>query len=333
MNTFGTHFRLTTFGESHGPAIGGIIDGMPPGVEVGLEAVQEALDRRRPGQAGATRRQEADRVEVLSGIYRGRSLGTPIGFIIRNTDCRPGDYDAELYRPGHADFTTDARYGERDPRGGGRASARETACRVVGGAFAEQVLARLGVKVKAWVEGIGPDGENSIEVLERARAARETLGGVVGAEISGLEAGIGSPVYGKLSARLAEAMMGINAAKGVEIGMGFEGARSLGSEVIDPFIPTPEGGISTSANHSGGIQGGISNGAPVTLRVAFKPIATMPGRPLPTVDRQGHPAELTACGRHDVSAVPRAVAVVRAMAAMTVVDLIMDRRGQNIFGP
>lgn len=355
MNTFGSLFRLTTFGESHGPAIGGVIDGMPPGVAVDLDALQVALDARRPGSRLVSQRREADRLEVLSGILNGVSLGTPIGFIIRNTDCRPSDYDSAIYRQSHADFTTQARYGVRDPRGGGRASARETACRVVGGALADAVLSRMGVRVCAWTASIGevetdfepsepfatsdlfcPDSETARRMeaaLEAAREGCDTLGGVVKVAIFGVPPGIGSPVYGKMSAMLAEAMMGINAAKGVEIGMGFDGARRRGSEMIDLFTISPDGRILTASNHSGGLQGGISNGAPITLRVAFKPIATMPGRTLDTVTADGRSCTFTARGRHDVCALPRAVPVVRAMASMTVLDAIMATRAQNIFGP
>lgn len=335
MNSFGNLFRLTTFGESHGPAIGGIIDGMPAGVDIDVDMVQRCLDSRRPAATVRdSQRREADRVEILSGVYGGRTLGTPVGFIIRNNDARSADYERmrDVYRPGHADYTYQAKYGLRDYRGGGRASARETACRVVGGAFAMQALYMKGITVDARVGSIGTvnvvsdvDLSRALEVVDEARADGDTLGGTVLCTVNGVQAGLGEPVYGKLHAMLAAAMMSIPAAKGFEYGMGFEGTRHRGSEVVDPFVPDGKGGITTSANFSGGIQGGISNGCEINMRVAFKPVPTLM-RPVATVDSGGHPVILEATGRHDSCVVMRAVPVVRAMAAMTVLDALLVGR-------
>lgn len=331
MNTFGNRFRLTTFGESHGEAIGGVIDGMPAGVTIDLDAVQAELDRRRPGQnAYVTARQEADRVRILSGLMPdGRTTtGTPIGFMIENTDVRSVDYSEmeHVYRPSHADYTYQARYGVRDHRGGGRASARETAARVVGGAFARQWLATMGISIKAWIEQIGPetDPERIKELLLQLKAEGDSVGGYVRCVIDGLRAGVGDPVADKLSARLAGAMMSIPAAKGFELGMGFEGCVKRGSEMIDEFYIDADGVIRTRTNHSGGVQGGISNGMPVTMRVAFKPTATL-GREVHTVNDRGEEVTLQARGRHDPCVVPRAVPVVESMAALTVADLIVGK--------
>lgn len=356
MNSFGTYYRLTSFGESHGPAIGGIIDGGPAGIAIDMEAVRTAMERRSPrNTSGSTGRREADTVEFLSGIYEGRTLGTPIGFIIRNTDSRPQDYPAAdgPLRPNHADYTYLCRYGIRDPRGGGRASARETACRVVAGAIAAAILADKGIAVHAWTESIGtvsacvpdgsipsdddifsspvrcpqPDKSREMEAaLDRARRDSDTLGGIVRCVVTGLPAGIGDPVGDKLQARLAAAMMSIPAAKGFDYGDGFAAAAMRGSEHCDLFTTGADGSIRTATNHSGGIQGGISNGAPVAMRVAFKPIASMPGREVSTVDASGRPCTLRLSGRHDVCAVPRAVSVVRAMAAMTILDALLAPR-------
>lgn len=337
MNTFGTLFRFTDFGESHGTAIGGVIDGMPAGFAVDLDAVQAELDRRRPGQSSlTTQRKEADRITVLSGIYEGRTLGTPIGFTIANSDQHSSDYEnmRHVFRPGHADFTYAAKYGHRDHRGGGRASARETAVRVAAGAFARQVLAAQGITVSARAAAIGgvnlltaPQG-TAEKLIEEAKFAGDTLGGIVACSIKGVPAGLGEPIFGKLQTMLASAMMSINAAHGFDYGDGFDMAARRGSEVIDNFIPDGNGGITTAANHSGGIQGGISNGAEITFRVAFKPIATMM-RPVDTVDDCGQPATLQVRGRHDVCVVPRAVPVVEAMAAVTVLDALMLRQSRR----
>lgn len=330
MNTFGTLFRLTDFGESHGDAIGGIIDGMPSGIQLDLDAIDAFLKRRRPGGRLASPRKEDDKVRFLSGIFEGRTLGTPIAFMIENTDQRSKDYGVlrNTYRPNHADYTYKAKYGIRDYRGGGRASARETAVRVVGGALAAQVLGNSGIKVEAYPLQIGMveiHSTSDMEVAEKAildaKAGRDTLGGIVGCTVKGVPAGVGEPVFGKLQAMLASAMMSINAAKGFDYGDGFAAAGMRGSESVDAFY-VEDGRVHTRSNHSGGIQGGISNGEDITFRVAFKPIATMP-RALETVTDELASTELTVGGRHDVCVVPRAVPVVEAMAAMTILDALM----------
>ena len=347
-NTFGHIYRLTTFGESHGEAIGGIVDGFPAGIPVDVDAVQRALDRRRPGQSQyVTARDEADRVHFLSGIFDGKSTGTPIGFVIPNADQRSDDYEVlrDVYRPSHADYTYQAKYGIRDYRGGGRSSARETASRVVGGALAMQYLERQGVSIIAYVSSIGsekinaeisnpseaqieaspvrcPDAEVSArmeKLLESVRSSGNSVGGTVTCVIEGVPAGLGEPVFDRLNAMLAGAMLSINAAKGFELGMGFDGAMRLGSEMIDVFTTDTHGNIITATNHSGGIQGGISNGMPIIFRVAFKPVATMM-REIPTVDREGNDVTIRPHGRHDPCVVPRAVPVVEAMAAMVILD-------------
>lgn len=347
MNTFGKNITLTTFGESHGPAIGGVIDGFPARFPIDLDAVQAALDRRRPGQSAlTTARREADRVEFLSGILDGMTTGTPIGFIIRNSDQHSADYEEmrHTFRPSHADFTYQARYGIRDHRGGGRASARETACRVVGGAFCAQLLASRGISIMAYTRQVGnitiapdvvptpgaiesnpvrcPDPEAAArmaELIASVRADGDTIGGIIECVVTGLPAGIGSPHFDRLNQRLADAMFSIPAVKGVEFGMGFEGCLRRGSEMIDEFIPGPDGTPVTLTNNSGGIQGGISNGMPVIFRVAFKPVATLL-RPVRTVTDSGRETTLTARGRHDPCVLPRAVPVVEAMAALAIAN-------------
>ena len=332
MNTFGTIFRLTSFGESHGPAIGGVVDGMPAGVAIDFDAVQAELDRRRPGQSAiTTARSEADSVEFLSGIFNGITTGTPIGFIIRNTDQRSRDYsDVEhTFRPGHADYTYTAKYGLRDYRGGGRSSARETAVRVVAGALARQALAIHGIEVSATIEAVGTaDAAHAQEAILEAKRNLDSLGGIVAGCITGVPAGLGEPVFGKLSAQLASAMMSINAAKGFEYGLGFEHARLRGSDTIDAFT-TSDGTVRAPRNYSGGIQGGISNGEPITFRVAFKPVASI-AQPLPTVDDQGNPVILNLRGRHDPCVVPRAVPVVEAMACIVMLDALLQNRSARI---
>ncbi|MBQ9466632.1 MAG: chorismate synthase [Muribaculaceae bacterium] len=351
MNTFGHNYRVTTFGESHGPAIGGVIDGVPPREAIDVEALQRYVARRRPGQSAlTTQRAEADEVEILSGLLDGVTLGTPIGYIIRNTGHHSGDYAsiATSYRPNHADYTWERRYGIRDARGGGRASARETAARMVAGGIAAQVLSRRGVSIVAYASAIGgitcdapyqsldlsaidsndvrcPDSTVAAQMAEAiatARAEGDTLGGVVTLVACGVPAGVGNPVFGKLSAELAAAMMSIPAVKGVEIGDGFSLAAARGSEVVDKFVGDGQGRISTATNHSGGIQGGISNGADIVLHVAFKPVPTLM-RPLETVDRDGNAITLEPRGRHDPCVVPRAVPVVEAMAAITLLDVML----------
>ncbi len=316
-NRIGNVFSLTSFGESHGPAIGGIVDGMPAGVKIDFEQVRLEMARRAPGQGGATSaRQETDEVEFLSGIMDGVTLGTPIGFIIRNRDLRPADYDhlKNVYRPSHADFTYQAKYGIRDHRGGGRASARETAARVVAGALAKQVLAKIGITVTA----------SQVSQISQEIPQGDTAGGIVECVIRGVEAGIGEPVFGKLSSQLAEAVMSIPAAKGFEIGLGFDFVNHHGSEVLDKFV-VKDGKIATATNFSGGIQGGISNGSDICFKVAFKPVATLM-QPVEGIDSEGNAVTIEPRGRHDSCVVPRAIPVVEAMAAIVVLDNVLINR-------
>ena len=313
-NTFGNIFRLTSFGESHGPAMGGIIDGMPAGIDIDMDEVQRVVDRRRPGKIeGASARQEKDRVEVLSGIFEGRTLGTPIGFVVRNEDCRSEDYDhlKDVYRPSHADYAWQMKYGIRDHRGGGRASARETLCRVVAGAFAMQALKTLGIDVVA-------DAKPMDEEINQAKAMGDTVGGCVSCCITGVPAGLGEPVFGKLNAELAAAMMSIPAAKSFDMGAGRALTTMRGSESLDTMRMV-DGKVHFDHNFSGGIQGGISNGNDIYFEVGFKPIATLM-RDIPSIDTQGREVTIHPRGRHDVSAVPRAVPVVQAMAAIVILD-------------
>jgi chorismate synthase len=351
MNTFGHNLTLTTFGESHGPAIGGVIDGFPSQFPIDLDRVQAELDRRRPGQSAITTgRNEADHVRILSGIFEGVTTGTPIGFMIENADHHSSDYEEmrHAFRPSHADFTYNARYGVRDHRGGGRSSARETACRVVGGAFARQWLESQGINIVAYTAQVGhiamdrnaavtpaaieanavrcPDADAAarmIKLIEEVKADGDTIGGYVECVITGMPAGVGSPHADKLHAALAAAMMSIPAAKGFEIGMGFEGCLHRGSEMIDEFyVDAATGDVRTRTNNSGGIQGGISNGMPITLRVAFKPVATLL-RPVATITDSGDTTVLKARGRHDPCVLPRAVPVVEAMAALCIADAMI----------
>lgn len=317
MNTIGKILALTTFGESHGPAMGGVLDGMPAGVDIDLDLLQRFVDRRRTGQnAGSSMRDEKDRVEVLSGIWQGKTLGTPIGFIVRNTDARSADYEeiARCYRPNHADYTWDAKYGIRDPRGGGRASARETVARVVAGGIALQALQRLGITVEASV-----CSPVDAAALEQAIAAGDTLGGIIRCVVKNVPAGLGEPVFGKLHSQLASAMMSIPSVHGFEYGDGFDMACKSGSEVMDLFGKREDGTIGTLTNHSGGIQGGISNGEDITMRIAFKPVPTLM-RPVAAVDREGNPMTLQPRGRHDAYVLPRALPIVEAMAALVILD-------------
>ncbi|MBP3229089.1 MAG: chorismate synthase [Bacteroidaceae bacterium] len=358
MNTFGTLFRLTTFGESHGAALGGVVDGMPPGIEIDEAFIARELARRRPGQSAlGTSRKEADSVELLSGIFEGRSTGTPIGFIVRNTDQRSGDYAdlARVFRPSHADYTYYNKYGVRDPRGGGRTSARETVSRVVGGAFAKLVLRRYGIAVSAYTSQAGavalektykdcdlalaetndvrcPDpavAERMAAHIRQVKAEGDTVGGVVTGVITGLPVGLGEPVFDKFHATLGAAMLGINAVKGFEIGDGFALAAMRGSEANDVFVPGQDGRVHTATNHSGGVQGGLTNGEDVVFRVAFKPVPTLL-RPQPTVDVAGQPAVVEPRGRHDACVVPRAVPIVEAMAAMTVLDFLLQQHARHL---
>lgn len=328
MNTFGERLRLTTWGESHGAAIGGVIDGYPSGVKIDFSLIQRRMEERRPGRQGASQRQEKDLPEILSGINaEGVTLGTPIAFIIKNGDARSEDYDLlrEHLRPNHADYTYEARYGIRDYRGGGRASARETACRVFAGALAEQLLTDRGITVDSRLISVGGkegDMDTLLSEIEKIRKEQDSTGGIVECTIEGLPAGIGNPVYDKLSARLAYAMMSINAAKGFEIGDGFALAGKTGSETIDEFYKDTDGKIKTLTNHSGGIQGGISNGMPIVMRVAFKPTPTI-GKELPLMTLQGEKRTARVPGRHDPCVALRAVAVVRAMACLVIADYML----------
>ncbi len=332
MNSFGTYFRLTTFGESHGPVIGGVIDGCPVGWKLDVELVQHELDLRRPGASTLTSaRREADRVEFLSGLLEdGTVLGSPIAFLIRNTDSRSKDYEAlrHVFRPGHADFTYQMKYGVRDHRGGGRSSARETASRVVGGAVALQWLRSVkpDIAVEAALSQVGKvrvtSPEDIRKEIERVRALGDSVGGVVSGVISGLPVGIGEPVGDKLQARLAGAMMSINAAKGFEYGDGFAAAEMLGSEANDPMRRGPNGEPLFMSNHAGGILGGISTGEPVTFRVAFKPTPSI-ARLQQTLTDDFEETELRVGGRHDPCVALRAVPVVKAMAALTIADLMI----------
>ena len=351
MNTFGEIFRLTTFGESHGPAIGGVIDGMPAGICIDLGVVQHELDRRRPGQSALTTpRKESDRVEILSGLFEGKTTGTPIGFIIRNENQHSADYDnlRDVFRPSHADYTYYNKYGIRDHRGGGRASARETAARCVAGAFAKIALQAYGIDVKAYTSQVGgialpgtykdydlnaiesnavrcPDAataEKMADLIKSVKAEGDTIGGIITGVITGVPVGVGEPVFGKLHAALGAAMLSINAAKGFDYGSGFAGVTQRGSEQNDLFVTDNEGHVHTLTNNSGGIQGGISNGEDIYFRVAFKPVATLL-REQPTIDKEGHAATVKARGRHDACVLPRAVPVVESMAAMTLLDYLL----------
>lgn len=331
MNSYGERFRLTTFGESHGPAIGGIIDGCPSGWRLDVSMIQEALDRRRPGTVALTSaRREPDRVEILSGILEdGTTLGSPIAFLIRNVDARSKDYETlrDIYRPGHADYTWEKKYGVCDHRGGGRSSARETAARVVGGAVAAQWLRQFyGVSFETRLVQVGrvnsPDREELLAEIDRVRLLGDSVGGIVAGRISGLPTGIGEPVGDKLQSRLAMAMMSINAAKGFEYGDGFAAAEMLGSEANDRMRAGEEGKPEFLSNHSGGILGGISTGEPLTFRVAFKPTPSI-SLTQKTVDRSGKNVDLNIKGRHDPCVALRAVPVVEAMAAMTIADMIL----------
>ena len=358
MNTFGRAFRLTTFGESHGAGLGAVVDGCPPGVRIDRARVQAELDRRRPGQSPLTStRGEGDALQWLSGLEGDRTTGAPIAAWVRNQDARSAAYDAlsTLYRPSHADFTYDAKYGLRSVAGGGRASARETVGRVFGGAVARQVLETLGpVAIVAWVHRVGdaepaavdpatvtadavdahpvrcPDPEAAARFAAAITAAQrdgDTVGGEICAVARGIPAGLGEPVFDKLEAALGHALLSLPAAKGFSSGSGFAGARMRGTAHNDPFVPAPGGGIATRTNHSGGIQGGISNGMPIELTVAFKPVATV-FHPQETVDAAGRPATLQNRGRHDPCVLPRAVPMVEAMIALTLLDHWLRWRGQ-----
>ena len=341
-NSFGKLFNLTTYGESHGPALGGVIDGCPPGIELDLEEIQNELDRRKPGQSNiVTQRKEPDTVEFHSGIFEGVTTGTPIGFVIKNTNQKSKDYShiKDTYRPSHADFTYDKKYGLRDYRGGGRSSARETACRVVAGAIAKQVI--KDIKITAYVSAVGsmrldknyqeldlsqtesnvvrcPDpgmAKKMEDYIKEVRSKGDTVGGVVSCVIQNVPAGLGEPVFDKLHAELGKAMLSINAVKGFEYGSGFQGSTMYGSDHNDAF--NPDG--STKTNFSGGVQGGISNGMDIYFNVAFKPVATLI-QEYDTIDKEGKVVKMHGKGRHDPCVVPRAVPIVEAMAALVITD-------------
>lgn len=316
MNTIGHLFKLTTFGESHGAAIGGVIDGCPSQLKLDFDFIETELNRRKTAQtSSSSQRKESDQIEWLSGLLEGVTLGTPIAFMVRNEDCKPADYEAlkDIYRPSHADFTYEQKYGIRDWRGGGRASARTTLPIVVAGAIAKQILKEKDIKVFAEVAYMGD--------AEQAQKEGDTVGGIVECRIMNVPAGLGEPMFGKFSAELAHAMFSLPAMKGFEIGAGFALARMKGSEANDTFI-NKNGKITTLTNHSGGIQGGITNGNDIVFRVAFKPIPSI-SIPQQTVNRVGEPCEIAIKGRHDVCAMPRAVVLVEALAAMVVVDMMM----------
>ena len=314
MNTLGHLFKLTTFGESHGTAIGGVIDGCPSQLKLDFDFIEQELLRRKTAQSSiSSQRKEPDRVEWLSGLLDGVTLGMPIAFMVRNEDCKPEDYEAlkDVYRPSHADYTYEQKYSIRDWRGGGRASARTTLPIVVAGAIAKQILKGKGIQVCAEVTSMGN--------AEQARTEGDTVGGVVECRILGAPAGLGEPMFGKFSAELAHAMFSLPAVKGFEIGDGFALAKMKGSEANDTFI-NKGGKITTLTNHSGGIQGGITNGNDVVFRVGFKPIPSI-SQPQQTVNRAGEPCEIAIEGRHDVCALPRAVVLVEALAAMVTLDM------------
>jgi len=356
-NSFGQNFRITTWGESHGPAVGVVIDGCPARLPLTAEEIQADLDRRRPGQSDITTpRQEADQVEILSGVFEGRTTGVPISLAVRSSDQRPGAYDEmkEKYRPSHADYTYQAKYGHRDHRGGGRSSARETIGRVAAGAVARKILQLAGrIEIRAYVTRIHdivapavagfptlaeveasavrcPDAATAAKMIERIKQARsdgDSVGGVIECRVRHVPAGLGAPVFDRLEADLAKAMLSLPATKGFEIGSGFAGTLLRGSQHNDAFV-AKGGRIHTATNHSGGVQGGISNGEEIVFRTAFKPTATIL-QTQKTVDIHGAETELQARGRHDPCVVPRAVVIVEAMTALVLVDHWMRQAAQN----
>lgn len=358
MNTFGNIYRLTSFGESHGPGIGGVIDGCPSGIELDMRFIQSELNRRKPGQSKLTTpRKEDDEVQFLSGIYEGKTTGTPIGFIVWNKNQHSSDYDnmKEVYRPSHADYTYQMKYGIRDPRGGGRSSARETIVRCVAGAIAKQILIQKGIQIHAFTSQVGPiqlsgsyqdydlslteetavrcpDKEVAAQMeslIAEVKAQGDTIGGVISCVIQGAPVGLGEPAFGKLHAALGHAMLTINAVKGFEYGDGFASANYRGSERNDRFF-NDNGKINTHTNHSGGIQGGISNGQDIYFRVAFKPVATLLMEQ-ETVNKEGEDTILKAKGRHDPCVLPRAVPIVESMAAMTILDYLLIQQTREGF--
>lgn len=352
-NSFGKIFTLTTFGESHGDAIGGVIDGVPANLSLDLDQIQHELDRRKPGQSTlVTQRKESDTVQFLSGIFEGKTTGSPIGFVIQNENQKSTDYAhlRDAFRPSHADFTYQQKYGHRDFRGGGRSSARETASRVVAGAIAKQFLASIGIRFSSYVDQIGairfdnnsffeqsviesnavrcPDEKTAAEMANliiETRKKGDTIGGAIRCFIEGVPTGLGEPVFDKLHADLGKAMLSINAVKGFEIGSGFDSISMNGSVHNDIF--NADG--STKTNHSGGIQGGISNGMPISFRVAFKPVATIMQNQ-PSIDQHGSSTEIAGKGRHDACVVPRAVPIVEAMAALVLMDFYLRNKSVHL---
>lgn len=348
-SSYGTLFKISAFGESHGDAIGGVIDGVPANFQLDLVAIQNELNRRKPGQSELTTpRSEMDQVQFLSGIFEGKTTGTPIGFIIPNTNVKSADYDhiKDVFRPSHADFTYQNKYGHRDYRGGGRSSARETACRVVAGAIAKQLLQSIGIQFSTYVSQVGTIAMNKKEFyslseieatpvrcpdttiaahmiarIEEIKNLGDSIGGAVQCVITGVPAGLGEPVFDKLHAELGKAMLSINAVKGFEIGSGFSSLGMTGSEHNDVFLANGQ----TKTNFSGGIQGGISNGMPIDFRVAFKPVATVM-QTQETIDSSGNTIQLEGKGRHDACVLPRAVPIVEAMAAIVILDFYLRQK-------
>ena len=355
-NTFGNLFKLTSFGESHGSMIGGIIEGCPAGLEINKGLIQKDLDRRKPGQSKVTSpRKEDDKVQLLSGIFEGKSTGTPIGFLIPNINSKSQDYSniKDVFRPSHADYTYEEKYGLRDYRGGGRSSARETACRVVAGSIAKQLLNNYGIKISAYVSSIGnifadeknmdlnkdydsnivrcPDNDASekmINLITELKSKGNTVGGQIKCIINGVKPGLGQPVFDKLHADLGKAMLSINAVKGFEYGSGFSGSKMTGSVHNDEFI-VENGNVSTKTNNSGGIQGGISNGEDIYFKVAFKPVATIMSKQN-SIDKEKNNVELSVKGRHDPCVVPRAVPIVESMAAIVLADHLLRNRTSKL---
>ena len=352
-NTYGTLYKITTYGESHGKALGVVIDGCPSGFELDLSHIHTQLQRRKPGQSAiVTQRKEEEEFEILSGMFEGLTTGTPLSIVIRNTDQRSRDYShiATKYRPSHADFTYDKKYGLRDYRGGGRSSARETVARVIAGSIASQMLAKQGITIRAYVDQVGhitmpttstlptmadvdesivrcPDREAANSMIEYIKAVKkkgDTVGGAIKCVIAGCPVGLGEPVFDKLHAELGKAMLSINAVKGFEIGSGFAAIEKLGSEHNDEFYED-QGSIKTKTNYSGGIQGGISNGMDINMRVAFKPVATII-QSQTSVDSAGQATTVTGRGRHDPCVVPRAVPIVESMAAIVILDMLLRNK-------
>jgi chorismate synthase len=348
-SSYGTLFKLNTFGESHGDAIGGVIDGVPANFQLDLDAIQNELNRRKPGQSELTTpRSEMDHVQFLSGIFEGKTTGTPIGFIIPNTNVKSVDYNhiKDVFRPSHADFTYQQKYGHRDYRGGGRSSARETACRVVAGAIAKQLLQSMGIQFSTYVSQVGtialtnkefyslsaiettpvrcPDATVAAQMIARIEEIKQlgdSIGGTVQCVITGVPAGLGEPVFDKLHAELGKAMLSINAVKGFDIGSGFSSLGMTGSEHNDVFLTDGQ----TKTNFSGGIQGGISNGMPIDFRVAFKPVATIM-QEQNSIDKSGNEITIEGKGRHDACVLPRAVPIVEAMAAIVILDFYLRQK-------